>query len=319
MKTILFKILFAITMVIGLTLTVHAQHLNRGMQIWQSVARGQSYTNVNDHITALKGNIFPGMDSSKMYGDKNSQPMVWKDYNLNIKAMAQVSLASMTSGFNALNMATGNSFTNEFGGAYVDESLAFAILGSSWISVGDMPAYVPGKGTKIKFDTYHQYAEGKTGGYMDSIVRERHWLGLVNAWEQALFVNIPGYEPIPFRSCFCGNNLSVADMLKFVKKKDVAPATTPVPAPKTEAPKQDTIFEDNYYTTIIDNNNESCNCPDDYGQTSSRTAMSTTSNATRSTSSSTRTTSTNSSTKKYSASTPAPKKETGPASSDYDF
>jgi len=319
MKTILFKILFAITIVIGLTLTVHAQHLNRGMQIWQPVARAQNYTNVNDHIAALRGNVFPGMSQDKMYGDKNSQPMVWKDYNLNIKAMAQVSLASMTSGFNALNMATGNSFTNEFGGAYVDQDLAFAILGSSWISVGDMPAYVPGKGTKIKFDTYHQYAEGKTGGYMDSIVRERHWLGFVNAWEQALFVNIPGYEPIPFRSCFCGNNLSVADMLKFVKKKETAPAPTPVvPAPKTEAPKQDTIFEDNYYTTIIDNNNESCNCADDYGQTSSRTAMSATSNATRSTSSSTRTTSTNSSTKKT-YSTPAPKKEAGPASSDYDF
>jgi len=222
------KIVFLIVAIATFSSANAGQHLNRGMMIWQKVSDGQNYTNINDHVQALKtGGVFPGMSQDRMYGDKNAQVSVWKDYLLNTNAMATVSLASMTSALNAVNMATGSSLTNEFGGAYVDASIALTVLGSSWASTGDMPAYVPGKGSKIKFDTYHQNAEGKSGGYMDSIVRERHLLP--SGWEQAIFINIPGYEPIPIRSCFCGNNISVSDILMFIKKKDEVVVPKPQP------------------------------------------------------------------------------------------
>lgn len=214
-----------VVMLATLITSANAQTYNRGMGIWQRVAVAQNFIDPLDHHNFLKyGKVFQGMNASLVYGgDTKTRNVVWNDYVKNTANMAEVSLNSLVAVLQYITLQTGNSL-----GGYVSNTKALDILLSDMITIGDMPTGV------IVFDTYYQ----KTNT-IGAVTRPRHWLPKVGEWEQCLFLNIPGYEPIPIRSAYCGNNIAQVSLEKFIKKK----STTIIPGKVDPKQEEILIFE----------------------------------------------------------------------------
>lgn len=196
------KIMLFAIMAIVATVTVKASD-SRGMGLWQDVAVAKNFSNPTDHITFLRdGGIFPGFNKNLIYGVSKGTPVSWSEYTSQTKEIAEISLQSLVSALNNVNALTGNQL------GYIDNAKALEILNSNMVFVGELPA-----GTMCTFDTYAKATHG-----LGSITRTPHFLGGSQEMEKFIFINVPGYEPIPIRSCFCGNNISSTDVVKFIKK-----------------------------------------------------------------------------------------------------
>ncbi len=190
----------------------NAQTYNRGMGIWQRVEVAENFSNPTDHYNFLKyGKVFKGMRSDLVYGgDKRTRDsIVWPDYVKHTGDMAKISLLSLRINLQFISDRTGGSL-----GVVVTNEKALEILLSEKISIGDMPE------GDLTFDTYYQRDNS-----IGKVTRPRHFLKKVNQWEQCLYLNIEGYEPIPIRSAFCGNNLGTTSLVGFIKKKEVTPSS----------------------------------------------------------------------------------------------
>lgn len=196
------KFLLFTIMAIVATVKTNASD-SRGMGLWQDVAVAKNFSNPKDHVTFLRdGGVFPGFNKSLIYGVSKGTPVSWSEYTTQTKEIAEISLQSLVSVLNKVNALTGNQL------GYIDSAKALEILGSNMVFVGELPA-----STMCTFDTYAKATHG-----LGSITRTPHLLGGSGEMEMFLFINIPGYEPIPIRSCFCGNNISTSDIAKFIKK-----------------------------------------------------------------------------------------------------
>lgn len=237
------KKIIIIIVTIMVAATVNAQTIKeRGMGLWQDTTVAQNFIIAADHVAYLQnGGIFPGFNANLCYGKTQAaRNAVWAQYLQNIKiadaSMAGRSLASLATNLLAIDTdpRVAGALSKMFHVGYINNATALAILASDMITVDYMPAFVPGGNDSILMDTYeYQMIRGQknvdqyvAGGW---IKRPRHFLPAAGEFEKCLFLNIPGFEPIPIRSTFCGNNIASRDIVKFIKKKQSAIVITSVP------------------------------------------------------------------------------------------